>query len=82
MQKKILQCWYAIRCSKNIKEKEEFDWNFNKKKGAEKAAEWETFLQVQENQRNLYGCELPTYLSDVIINDQKETTAKRNNNIL
>ena len=52
------------------------------KKGAEKAAEWETFLQVQENQRNLYGCELPTYLSDVIINDQKETTAKRNNNIL
>lgn len=52
------------------------------KKDAERAAEWKTFLQVQENQRKLYGGKLPTYPSDVIINDEKEATTKRNNNIV
>ena len=52
------------------------------RKDAEKAAEWKTFLQVQENQRKLYGGELPTYPSDITINDEKDMTAKRNSNII
>lgn len=52
------------------------------RKDAKETTEWKTFLEVQENQRKLYEGELPTYSSDVTINNEKEMLTKRNNNIM
>lgn len=52
------------------------------KKDAEHAAEWKSFVQVQENQRKLYGEQRVTYPSENLTDDRNKPTPKMNANLI